>query len=771
MSTASDVGQVALKVGMDAGKEALSGDYVGAAAEVVGDVAQATLGRVPVVGSVLSGAAQGAVEGVAVTEAATTAVEVGTVVVAVAASAAGDATLAGTAIGVGAAIGNVIPIPGLGAAIGAAIGALVALGELLSSELSDTFHPTPLEAEAWLTIFRLNLCFAFSGVDNAITPEQAARLVRYFKMVSHEVLPGQKGNTGDLYNPVSNDSCDNPYMCRTDPDDPLTDAGYMHEALVRCRAAQQNAGRWFDHGRWINTITGRLAANLAGRSFTVGDTTWLVDADGFAMATSAASAASAPAPPALASEHLTITDANGRTYVARPLLGRHNILPGVGDVATLSQNSAVFPNAPWADSPGTDMNHSPGTLHTGDQLKVLSLPSTTYQGARWAFVRLLSGSTDNISAGYQGWVPAALLYAPGVTTGGVAAGWKGRPTVLVDMPRVGLLLADVDARVAPAGVPASTGVYPEGTNVQEVAPNSVTGWSHVEATDGSGATFWVPWSKVAWDEPEQHLWQMQLENEGQPTAITTPAQAQIVLTVLRSTLVKSNIDSWSEFDKASLAGDVRMVRRLAGESGPDPVLDPVLGDTSPASSTARSAGGSAAGGPGLKRAAGPLSIGDWVFVAGIGAMAVGISAAVIAWKTRDAGINLLDVAPPVRRLEEPGAADFHDVIVNGLHDGKLKYRRGGMRSVASLYFHKAFNDARVLGISPTELAVSGRYFGEEVLPIRIEVHPDGSRHLVDGRHRYMAAKDSGASSILAEVVLRDLTGGVVAERLVPVQLL
>lgn len=759
MSTGGVVKDVA-----EAGSDLASGDYADAGASVAGDVAQATLGRVPVVGSVLAGAAEGAVTGVAVTEGVTEGVDLATTATTLVAAAAGDASTALTALGVGSAIGNLIPLPGIGAAIGAVVGALVALGEVLSSAFSDTFAPTPIEAEAWLTVFRLNLCFLFSGVDNAITPEQAARLVAYLKITADEVKKGQKGNTGERYNPVSNDSCSNPYMCRVDPDDPMTDASYLRSVQAECQASQRNAGRWFDHGPWQNTIAGRLAANLAGKTITDGKTFWRVDHDGFVTPTSGP--ASKAAPPATGSEVLTILDVKGAQHTGRPLAGTHGDLPAIGSVGTLSQNFAIFPNAPWMGAPGTDANHAPGTLHTGDQLKVLDLPSQLYQGQRWTKVQLLGGSTDNISVGYVGWLPANLVWPAGAATTGVAAGWTERPTVLVDMPRVGLLQSDTKGWATPTighvpGMPLIGDKYAAGTTVVEVQPKTpVVGWSYAQVADGSGLAFWVPWTIVAWNDPEQHLWQMQLENEGSPTVIQTPAQARGVLKVLRGTLTKSGIAGWSEFNKDALAFEVRAVRRLAGDTGPDPVLDPLLGSTAPVSA-----------GP-LKTAGGPLTMGDWLFLAGIGVVSVGVGAAVVAWKLKEAGVNALAPAskPRPRIFESPGQQAFRDLVFNGIRDGDLQFRRGGSAST-SLYCHKAFNDARVLGISPTELAVSGRYFGEIVMPIRIAVHADGTIHLVDGRQRYAAAKDAGATSILAEVVLYDLAGDVVAERLVPVQLL
>jgi hypothetical protein len=161
---------------------------------------------------------------------------------------------------------------------------------------------------------------------------------------------------------------------------------------------------------------------------------------------------------------------------------------------------------------------------------------------------------------------------------------------------------------------------------------------------------------------------------------------------------------------------------------------------------------------------------SWLVVAGIGVVAVGLGA-VIVMRTRTHSLNLLDAPKGSKASPKttPGRAAFFRVLTQGIRDGELQYLRTGMRSM--LYFHKAFNDAKLLGISPTELAVSGRYFGEEILPIRIEVYDDGKVHLADGRHRYMAAQQACAHAILADVVLYDREGDVVMERRAAVTLL
>ncbi len=160
----------------------------------------------------------------------------------VAATAASGATAAASAIGIGAAAGNAIPIPGVGAAIGAAIGALVAAGTWIANSLKDTFHPTQEQAEDWLWMFRIDPVLCFLNVDKATDPQSAARLVRYFRVIA-EVPVGVKGNNGVLYNPVSNDSCDNPYLCRVDPDEPLTDPAFLDRYFRGLQAVATRTGK------------------------------------------------------------------------------------------------------------------------------------------------------------------------------------------------------------------------------------------------------------------------------------------------------------------------------------------------------------------------------------------------------------------------------------------------------------------------------------------------------------------------------------------------
>jgi dienelactone hydrolase len=132
-------------------------------------------------------------------------------------------------------------VPVIGTVVGAVVGAAAALSYYLGK---DKFHPSPLEAAEWLALWRADPGLLFAGVDRLTATggsrhhpadELAARLVRYFKQLAGEV-PEQ----GPLYNPITNLSCTNPYMCEVDPSDPLTDPRYLRtvrEAVLAHRLA------------------------------------------------------------------------------------------------------------------------------------------------------------------------------------------------------------------------------------------------------------------------------------------------------------------------------------------------------------------------------------------------------------------------------------------------------------------------------------------------------------------------------------------------------
>lgn len=178
------------------------------------------------VGSAVSGAAQADAIATGVTTGLDIAATVGTTVGGSVGAAIGTAT--GAAAGIAGAIGSAIPIPG----IGAIIAALAALIAGLVGGLKDTFHPSPGIAAAWLTIFRFAPQMAMLNIDRAVNPIEGANLSRYFMIVSGSVKKGQRGNAGRdvaLNNPNISTSCDNPYQCRVDPLEPLTDADRLQK--------------------------------------------------------------------------------------------------------------------------------------------------------------------------------------------------------------------------------------------------------------------------------------------------------------------------------------------------------------------------------------------------------------------------------------------------------------------------------------------------------------------------------------------------------------
>lgn len=149
-------------------------------------------------------------------------------------------TVAGTvaaAAGImGATTAALSVVPVIGTIAGAVIGAVAAVSYWAGK---DKFHPSPLQAMQFLALFEADPGLLFAGINRltvnsgnrAHPPEElAARLVRYLLQVSG-IVPLQ----GPLYNPVSNYSCKNPYMCRADPRFPLTDPRVLRGVLEQVR--------------------------------------------------------------------------------------------------------------------------------------------------------------------------------------------------------------------------------------------------------------------------------------------------------------------------------------------------------------------------------------------------------------------------------------------------------------------------------------------------------------------------------------------------------
>ena len=156
------------------------------------------------------------------------------------------AAAAAAAFAISTAIGTAIPIPVIGTAIGVVVGAFTAAGIGIAALARDKFKPSPLQAMAYLEFFHLDPALLFLGVDNANTPEKAARLVRYLRLVAG-IVP----NHGPLYNPVSDRSCKNPYLCRVDPDEPLTDPKVLAHIYAHARRGWAKGARSKDFASYV----------------------------------------------------------------------------------------------------------------------------------------------------------------------------------------------------------------------------------------------------------------------------------------------------------------------------------------------------------------------------------------------------------------------------------------------------------------------------------------------------------------------------------------
>jgi|SRR5271166_1574986 len=153
---------------------------------------------------------------------------------------------AGIAIGIAASACSVVPGIGTGicAAAAAIASAFVALGTWISSAFRDTFHPDKATSEAWLMMMRIHPALTMLNVDVANNPNDGSRLIRYFMITSGETPQGKKGNNGQLHNPTNSYSCDNPYQCNDDGDEPLSSMAIL-----------QNVKGRFDH--WVATGGGK----------------------------------------------------------------------------------------------------------------------------------------------------------------------------------------------------------------------------------------------------------------------------------------------------------------------------------------------------------------------------------------------------------------------------------------------------------------------------------------------------------------------------------
>lgn len=119
-----------------------------------------------------------------------------------------------------------------------------------------------------------------------------------------------------------------------------------------------------------------------------------------------------------------------------------------------------------------------------------------------------------------------------------------------------------------------------------------------------------------------------------------------------------------------------------------------------------------------------------------------------------------DHLEPLRQWRDRGAADPVEQV-QALGVENTNYLREGMRDLTE--HRKAYEgmtpeqaQAVATGASPTNR-------GKPFEPIKVNIEPDGSMHLADGRHRLAAAKEAGATDVLADVTVRGADGKIVRE--------
>jgi hypothetical protein len=131
---------------------------------------------------------------------------------------AGKEAAKGAAIG--GTVGSVLEaVPVVGPLLHGVAAVFGAIGGFFAGLGRDNFHPDAMAAAGWLALFSLNPAMMYSGIDGIDVDDgevRAARLVRYFLLVSHTVPPA-----GKLYNPKSSRK-DNAYMQKVDPRFPQT---------------------------------------------------------------------------------------------------------------------------------------------------------------------------------------------------------------------------------------------------------------------------------------------------------------------------------------------------------------------------------------------------------------------------------------------------------------------------------------------------------------------------------------------------------------------
>lgn len=101
----------------------------------------------------------------------------------------------------------------------------------------------------------------------------------------------------------------------------------------------------------------------------------------------------------------------------------------------------------------------------------------------------------------------------------------------------------------------------------------------------------------------------------------------------------------------------------------------------------------------------------------------------------------------------------------------LKYSRDGMRDLTGI--RKAYD-----GASPAEAeliatgqrAPMGSVTGKPFEPVNVDIWPEGTIALRDGRHRMTAAQEAGATHVLAQVRHWDAEGNILSEEIRPVSI-
>lgn len=126
-----------------------------------------------------------------------------------------------------------------------------------------------------------------------------------------------------------------------------------------------------------------------------------------------------------------------------------------------------------------------------------------------------------------------------------------------------------------------------------------------------------------------------------------------------------------------------------------------------------------------------------------------------------------DHLKPLREWRDRGASDPIEQL-QALGVENTNYLREGMRDMPEL--RKAYDgatpeiaEAVATGATPTNR-------GKPIEPVKVNIEPDGSLHLADGRHRLAAAKEAGAQNVLAEIKVRNEAGDVVREWTGPVSI-